>query len=535
MVGSSVEPSAQTHINNVLLMPKLRTSFQIAAALAMPQRTLDATPRPAPIYGIPVDILFVIFSMVRTSQGLFNPSIFDLSIHWVPKVTHVCRSWREAALFASALWTDIHVDASTSWAVEFARRSRQAPISIFLETGHDRTTKIYECTKTLLRDNRHRIQEIHLQDIEDQNIIISMLSDDTHTGPALFPILESLKIFHNRDNESSSFFLTNRILHAPKLETLSLKYCSVEEDFGSFHNISHLFIRQDAPDIVTANFLRRALSEMSNLQTLTLQCWDEVVPTSAVDFGIQLASLPKLYHIEVLYWPIEWIISLLQMISYRPRRKLHVTAISVDRLEQVLQLFTCMMLHKADATMHRLGLLYTTAELQVWHMRSPSDSRLSIQFRPRIDAAQLHPHDPVDPTLYLLDGLLRRMNPQDLRFLDLDFKLSNQLWVEIFGKLPFLVWIRIHQGERQFFTALTKAEDVSIHPALPFQTLKVVTVVGRTEPYPENDMEFMVKCLRERNECGLGLKELSFTVTTSGHLKSQLNAFKDVVESLEVH
>src|SRR5258707_2482697 len=94
----------------------------------------------------------------------------DLSLCWVPEVTHVCHSWRETALLASFLWTDINVEASTLWAAEFARRSRQCPITIVLESHHlryeewIRHPKAYEYTKTLLHENRHRIRGIRLED-----------------------------------------------------------------------------------------------------------------------------------------------------------------------------------------------------------------------------------------------------------------------------------------------------------------------------------------------------------------------------------
>jgi hypothetical protein len=72
-------------------------------------------------------------------------------LRWVPEVTHIYRSWREAALLASFLWTDINVQASTSWAVEFAHRSGHAPLRILLNPyvvrSRDRP-KVYECTKT---------------------------------------------------------------------------------------------------------------------------------------------------------------------------------------------------------------------------------------------------------------------------------------------------------------------------------------------------------------------------------------------------
>jgi len=85
---------------------------------------------------LPMDIFEI---LRRNDDAYYNAVDFqspktDLSLcQWVPEVTHVCHSWREAALFASFLWTYIDVEASPLWA-EFARRSRQCPINVILES-----------------------------------------------------------------------------------------------------------------------------------------------------------------------------------------------------------------------------------------------------------------------------------------------------------------------------------------------------------------------------------------------------------------
>jgi hypothetical protein len=146
--------------------------------------------------------------------------------------------------------------------------------------------------------------------------------------------------FLDCDDHESSFFLTNHIMHAPNLKRLSLWNCSVEEVFGSFHNISHLSISEGDFHIITANLLRRVLLEMPNLETLGLHSEVRPTLTPAVDLGIRVATLPKLYHINISAdWHIERTISILQTISYGPRRKLQVSGLcNSDRVEPVLQL-----------------------------------------------------------------------------------------------------------------------------------------------------------------------------------------------------
>lgn len=512
----------------------------------------DLPPSPPPISGVPMDIILVIFDILRQSCGsgpemsMVDSSLtFDVALRWVPEVTHVCRSWREAALLASFLWTDIDFEASIPWAVEFARRSRQAPIKIILKPEiiryQDRSPKLYECIKTLLHENRPRIREVRLHGVEDEGII-STFSDNMETGSVFFPLLESLEISIESYHDVPSLILTNHILHAPNLKMLSLLQCSVAEDFASFRNISCLSITENATSGSTMNFLRRALPQMLNLETLSLRAWDEFAVISAFDFGTQAATLPKLYGIKI-DWPIELIIPILQMISCGPQRKLRIGGIlAVDRpLEQALRLFTCFMSH-VGSSMPQLGLLCDSSKIRVWDSQenvTTPDFSLSFGF-------PYHPQDPVDPAPFLLGGLLHRMNHQSLRALSLRVTLSTQSWVTIFGTLPLLDRIRINQGEQNFFAALVsgiESEEVSAErpnhanataAALPFRGLKAVRIGGRKQPYPKKDMAFILRCLRVRKERGYKLKKLHFSSVAREDLKMQLGALKGIVGSLEI-
>jgi len=501
---------------------------------------LDAIPSSPPISGVPMDIMLVIFDILRQSCGS------DFKINWVSEVTHVCRSWRETALLASFLWTDIDVEASVSWAVEFARRSRQAPINIVLDTHVVWSPELYECLKTLLRENRPRIREIRLCDVEDGDPIVSTLSDCAETGSVFFPILESLKISIDWYGDyEPSLILTNHILHAPNLKALSLMDCGVEEDFASIHNISCLSITENIASKSTTNFLRKALPQMVNLETLSLQASDEFINIdNDTGFGIQVATLPKLYNIEI-HWPIEHIISILQMISYGPRRKMQLTALLADfGQEQSLRLFTCFMSHAGN--LPRLRLLYNSSKLRVCDLRedvTPANFCLSIEF-----PYHTHPQSLVDLAPILLGGLVHRMDHRTLQALSLGVKLSTQSWVKVFGTLPLLARIRIiNAGEQEFFAALiNEIESGDILPVqqpdhknatmtLPFQGLRAVRIVGRIESYLEEEMAFILRCLRVRKERGYKLKKLHFTSVAEEDLKRQLGALRRVVGSLEVH
>jgi hypothetical protein len=100
-----------------------------------------------------------------------------------------------------------------------------------------------------------------------------------------------------------------------------------------------------------------------------------------------------------------------------------------------------------------------------------------------------HPQE----SAYLLVGLLRRMNYQDLQVLELDSPelLSTRLWVELFGSPPLLAITCIPQGERDFFSALIgETGNIAVHPdhtslpsvgsaqaTLPFRALEGIKVL----------------------------------------------------------
>lgn len=112
-----------------------------------------------PAHDIPMDVICTIFKVLRDTNRPDTPnSIYESSLRWIPEATHVCRSWRKAALSARYLWTNIRIATSIPWAIEFARRSGNAPICIITQPTHH--PRLYECTKTLLRENMQRIRVI---------------------------------------------------------------------------------------------------------------------------------------------------------------------------------------------------------------------------------------------------------------------------------------------------------------------------------------------------------------------------------------
>ncbi|KAI0316917.1 hypothetical protein OF83DRAFT_1059563, partial [Amylostereum chailletii] len=88
----------------------------------------------APVHTLPSEILLKIFGQLsvdwapRKGNGSRGEPSFVLG--WI-RVTHVCRHWREVALFAPTLWSDVKVESySYPWIEEVVRRSGTAPLSL---------------------------------------------------------------------------------------------------------------------------------------------------------------------------------------------------------------------------------------------------------------------------------------------------------------------------------------------------------------------------------------------------------------------
>jgi len=503
---------------------------------------------------IPTDILCIIFDILRRSvrnQDHKSSSKFDRSLHWVPEVTHICSSWREAALSVSFLWTHIHIDASVSWAVEFARRSGNAPIRITACTTPSLGREGFACMRSLLHENRQRVQGIYLkqvfEDYEDK--IIDALSNDTDTDewPVFFPILDDLEISSDEHEELEyiahySFELPDGLLHTPELKALSLTHCAVAKEFGTFDKLSHLYIRENTLSYFAAPFLRDALSNMPNLETLDLGLEHPYYPANlkTVNFGTQL-DLPKLLRIKLHGWRTKWITSFLQAMSPGPQRTIWVTGIPpIYQLEQYLHLFSGIMSHTIqNSAVRRLTLAIDVTKFTMiasQHSQTPHDDDIRCVFR------SPETTEPRDFERSLLDGLLRRTNHQDLQILrvSLIHPLSTRSWVEFFGKLPSLTSISISSGEIQLFAALIDGSkdapvEANLAAALPFQALREVRISRKEGVYAEKDKECMLKCLRKRMDLGMSLKKLSFVIGYGmSNLESQINVFRDVVTQMDL-
>lgn len=519
---------------------------------------------------IPLDVISAIFENLRNrhqpNPRLINPKYASESLRWIPEATHVCHYWREAAISTRNLWRNINLVASIPWALEFARRSGSSPICIVVQPsqGAVRHPKFYNCLKTLVHENIQRIQRLELLQIDNKEraLIKSALSDDAQTPgpgvePAIYPILEDLKISLHSPVALFPFFLTNGMLRAPELKRLSLASCLVAVDAGPFQNLSQLSI-SIKPFSNVVNHLHRVLLQMPNLKELfLLPDWKWTFLSNAVYAisQIQPVILPNLRHIEVRGWDIIWISAILKAIAYGPQRCLCINPGQYRGVDQLLSLFTCVMSHATETSLRRLDLtIYPSSLMGLWFRAWQGDLEFD---EPDISLVTplcskevfLSRENFEFGTIELLEGLLHRVNYKDLQALNLDIAevLPNSTWVRLFGSLPSLDSIEVSWSEQELFGALgdgiedipTQSKDTnSSAPMVPFQRLKEIKVSRRSaELYTEEEMDFMLKCLRKRLNLGVGLKNLIFyfrgfedSDDVLSDLKVQLNAFKEVVE-----
>ena len=113
--------------------------------------------------------------------------------------------------------------------------------------------------------------------------------------------------------------------------------------------------------------------------------------------------------------------------------------------------------------------------------------------------------------------------PSQILQLDPAQPLSAQLWVELFGSLPWLTVIEISRGERELFGALISEEATSAFPFL------VIRLIGRIERKKIVSDQVHVEVSRK----AFGPWDEIFFQLYQYHweeLESQVEPLKDVVE-----
>ncbi|KAA1470260.1 hypothetical protein DENSPDRAFT_836016 [Dentipellis sp. KUC8613] len=83
---------------------------------------------------LPVELLCYVFLEYRnfaSARALDRQKREDVPI-WVPGVLHVCRTWRQAALDCTSLWTELNF-INPEWTSKFLQLSRDLPLDVYAD------------------------------------------------------------------------------------------------------------------------------------------------------------------------------------------------------------------------------------------------------------------------------------------------------------------------------------------------------------------------------------------------------------------
>ena len=170
------------------------------------------------IFRLPTEILESIFiDCARDYHSKDDAHPTPTVPSWV-NVSYVCRHWRNVALHCPILWTYLFV-TSERWTEELLVRSKQAPLSLRLETDHrDKEPPVLSFLEQVM-SHVERIQEV-LLDLDlpslSNHVFLSKLS-----SPA--PRLQLLRI--STRSFSSELFSVLFDGDTPALRTLELSNC----------------------------------------------------------------------------------------------------------------------------------------------------------------------------------------------------------------------------------------------------------------------------------------------------------------------
>ncbi|KAI0060842.1 hypothetical protein BV25DRAFT_1992643 [Artomyces pyxidatus] len=218
----------------------------------------------APVSRLPEAILTTIFLLLRRNST-FVHDLDDLT--WL-HVTHVCRSWRQAALDCALLWTDILFDPP-DWAAEMLRRSKSAPLSVDISLEpHAAVSKLDAACLALTRVSHIRTLHLELAASDYTERIIHLLRTQSAD------VLEHLSIQCSDDTwqrDPEEIVQSRGICElpvdifgkvAPRLQRLELRLCQVSWNNFLFDNLTFLSLeivpsssRSSMPQFL--DFLRR--------------------------------------------------------------------------------------------------------------------------------------------------------------------------------------------------------------------------------------------------------------------------------------
>lgn len=223
------------------------------------------------VSSLPPELVLLVFKYVKdtiTHESWRRRTIVDQK-SWIP-LTHVYHLWRNIALCATHLWTDIQISSSNnSWASEMLLRSKQSPLIARVEFDDpNQRTKIHRDVNgalTALEKNLWRCRQVSLLGV----------TNDTFS-----------QFFHT--NGDATQLHTLRLATNP-LSEYSKRMPKLSDQLLGFDTLRQLTLISGELDF-RASFLRR----LTHLKIRRYSTWEA---DSFLDF---LKILPQMFALEML-------------------------------------------------------------------------------------------------------------------------------------------------------------------------------------------------------------------------------------------
>ena len=236
----------------------------------------------APVSRLPLEIVLLVFAYVKdagTREFKENYGINGANRRdWI-RLTHIFRLWREIALCAPSLWSNIHISKRDyKWANAMLQRSQHIPLNVCVNfEGFTRRTRKYkdiDAALSILEDNLGRCKALSLYNVQPE--AFNKFFTPSHDASRLRTLRLSVDL-HSHSRSMNSIFLSEHTLHVGALSRLTLIACQLDWNSSFLRGLTHLKIRFYISD--AKNFLR-ALPEMTSLELLDLD--DTIQFASAV-------------------------------------------------------------------------------------------------------------------------------------------------------------------------------------------------------------------------------------------------------------
>ena len=251
----------------------------------------------APVSRLPPELVLHIFAYVKatvTLESKYNYGINGVQGRdWI-KLTHVFRLWRDIALCAPSLWTDIHISKyNYRWANEMLRRSQQIPLAVHVNfLGFTRRTRKYKEIDTALSTleaSVGRCRVLSLYNVQAE--AFARFFPPNHNASQLHTLRLSSDYLYASGRDKNALVLSDRTLLADALRHLTLIAFELDWTSSFLRRLTHLKISSCPFDSSDVQSFLRVLPEMTSLELLDL---DDTIEFAKVPGSKTLIPIPTL-------------------------------------------------------------------------------------------------------------------------------------------------------------------------------------------------------------------------------------------------